>query len=117
MSKKPQQKSMDSGLSFDVGADAPVATEAPAKAPRPAQVEIEASALMPGIECPFTDGCTGRIKIHSDITTTKEVNDQIVKTRIHQYRCNKCGVLAKGVREVSKSEGRKLFNRFTGKTE
>lgn len=113
MKKAHQQKPESDGLAFDVGMDAaPVVTDR-----KPATVEIEAEALMPGIECPFTDGCTGRVKVLTDITRATEEGDQINHTRVQQFRCSKCNAIAKGVKVVSKHSGRKFFNRVTGRAE
>lgn len=119
--KTPQTapENENAGLMFDVGTeDAAVQTStAVAVKGAPAVEEIEAEALMPGIECPFTDGCKGKIKIHTDITRSVEEGDKIVQTRVQQYRCGKCNVIAKGHKVVGRSQGRKFFNRVTGRPE
>lgn len=111
------------GLTFDVGnseRSEKIVVESSAK---PASVEIEASALMPGIECPFTDGCAeagGKVRIHSDVTST--VTDELgrkVPLRQQQFRCNRCNVIAKGTKVINggQASGQRLFNRVTGKGE
>tara|TARA_R110000868_G_scaffold290194_1_gene550403 strand:- start:716 stop:1141 length:426 start_codon:yes stop_codon:yes gene_type:complete len=90
---------------------------------KPAFVQIEASALMPGIECPFTDGCAeagGKVRIHSDIQSM--VTNELGKTapiRQQQFRCNRCNVIAKGTKVISggQASAQRLFNRVTGRTE
>lgn len=90
---------------------------------KPASVEIEASALMPGIECPFTDGCAeagGKVRIHSDVTVfVKDELGRSVRERRHQFRCIRCNVIAKGfmVIEGAQASGQRLFNRISGKGE
>jgi hypothetical protein len=85
--------------------------------------DIDANALMPGIECPFTDGCAekgGRIRIHSDVTIPKTVEGVTKFVKVHQYRCDRCKTVAKGHKEISggfASGSAKHFNRVTGKTE
>lgn len=87
-----------------------------------AVAEIDATAINPGIECPFTDGCAekgGKVRIHSDTTIPVHVNGKIERKRVHQYRCNRCNVIAKGHKEVGSSiaSGGRFFNRLTGKSE
>jgi hypothetical protein len=90
---------------------------------KPASVEIEASALMPGIECPFTNGCAeagGKVRIHSDVSsmTTDELGRK-VPLRQQQFRCMRCNVIAKGTKIITggQASDQRLFNRVTGKTE
>ena len=116
--KKEQPAKADSGLMFDVGSDDRIVRTSTAVVEgKPASVDIEAEAIMPGIECPFTDGCNGKVKIHSDITKNEEQDGKVVQTRVQQYRCGKCNKLAKGFRVVGRHEGRKFFNRVSGKAE
>jgi hypothetical protein len=115
--QQPVSKSQnEGGLSFDVGTDDIQPTSAESK---PASVEIEADALTPGIRCPFTDGCTGTVRIipGTDIKRTTEENGKIVQTQMQQYHCQKCKMVAKGFKIVSKNGVRKFFNRVTGKAE
>jgi hypothetical protein len=119
--KKERPAPQDVGLSFDVttdGAEATATMNDLLGVATPAVEEIEAEALMPGIECPFTDGCTGKVKIHTDITRTVVRDGVPVQIRQQQLRCNKCTTIAKGVKTVGgEHRGRKFFNRVTGKAE
>lgn len=91
-----------------------------------ASAEIEASALMPGIACPFTDGCAekgGKVRIMSDVTVPRQIPDgKTAVQRSQQFHCRTCGCVAKGVKliggaAVGVGGGPKLFNRLTGKSE
>ena len=88
-----------------------------------ASVEIEASALMPGIACPFTDGCAekgGKVRTLSDVTVpTKLPDGRHSVQRSQQFHCRKCGCVAKGVKLIGAPAvgAPKLFNRLTGKSE
>lgn len=86
-------------------------------------VEIEASALMPGIACPFTLGCAqkgGKVRILSDTTTPTQLPDGRTSVqRVQQFHCRSCGQVAKGVKPVGGAAvgSPKLLNRLTGKSE
>jgi hypothetical protein len=90
---------------------------------RVASVEIEASALMPGIACPFTNGCAergGKVRILSDVTTPRKLEDgRTAVQRVQQLHCRTCGCVAKGVKQIGGIAvgGARLFNRLTGKSE
>lgn len=111
-----------SGLTFDsplAESSAPVAVQSTAH--KPASVEIEASAINPGIDCPFTDGCKGHVRIHRDMTSTVldvETN-RMVQRRQQQYICDRCKTIAKGTKQIGgTATGRpRMFNRETGKFE
>jgi hypothetical protein len=127
-------------LQFDLGGslsqkDGPVVTitvptpDEPAmreRFERVSSVEIEASALMPGIACPFTLGCAekgGKVRIMSDVTVPRQLPDgKTAVQRAQQFHCRTCGCVAKGVKfiggaAVGMGGGPKLFNRLTGKSE
>ena len=86
-------------------------------------VEIEASALMPGIACPFTLGCAekgGKVRILSDVTAPRKLDDgRTAVGRAQQFHCQKCGCVAKGVKPIGGVAvgGPRLFNRLTAKSE
>jgi hypothetical protein len=86
-------------------------------------VEIDASALMPGIACPFTSGCAergGKVRIMSDTTMPKQLEDgRTAVQRVQQFHCRTCGQVAKGVKPVGGVAvgGPRLFNRMTAKAE
>jgi hypothetical protein len=86
-------------------------------------VEIEASALMPGIACPFTSGCAergGKVRILSDVTKPTQLEGgRTAVQRVQQFHCRTCGQVAKGVKPVGGVAigGPKLFNRMTAKAE
>lgn len=86
-------------------------------------VEIEASALMPGIACPFTRGCAekgGKVRILSDVTAPRKLDDgRTAVGRAQQFHCQKCGCVAKGVKPIGGVAvgGPRLFNRLTAKSE
>lgn len=88
-----------------------------------ASVEIEASALMPGIACPFTNGCAekgGKVRTLSDVQVPKTLPDgKTLVQRSQQFHCRRCGCVAKGVKLVGAPAvgALKLFNRLTGKSE
>jgi hypothetical protein len=125
-------------LSFDLGSNLADRSDAPAvtiTTPTPnesemrerfehvASVEIEASALMPGIACPFTDGCAergGKVRIMSDVTGPQRLPDgRTAVQRVQQLHCKTCGSIAKGVKPIGGVAvgGPRLFNRLTGKAE
>jgi hypothetical protein len=85
--------------------------------------QIEASALMPGIGCPFTQGCAekgGKVRILSDVTVPKKLEDgRTLIQRVQQYHCNHCKCVAAGTKAIGGAAvgGPKLFNRLTGKPE
>lgn len=127
------------GLRFDLGSnlqnrpDAPMvevstptaqnASEMFKRFQETGSVEIEASALMPGIACPFTRGCAekgGKVRILSDTTSPKQMEDgRTAVQRVQQFHCRTCGCVAKGVKPVGGVAigGPRLFNRLTGKGE
>ena len=86
-------------------------------------VEIEASALMPGLACPFTLGCAekgGKVRIMSDVTAPRKLDDgRTAVQRVQQFHCQKCKCIAKGVKQIGGVAvgGPRLFNRLTGKSE
>lgn len=88
-----------------------------------ASVEIEASALMPGIACPFTRGCAekgGKVRILSDVTIPQNLEGgRTAVKRVQQFHCQKCGCIAKGVKQIGGVAvgSLRLFNRLTGKSE
>ena len=122
-------------LQFDLGnpdAGPTVAIQSPNAAEvfkdfqKTGSVEIEASALMPGIACPFTLGCAekgGKVRIMSDVTVPRQLPDgKTAVQRAQQFHCRTCGCVAKGVKfiggaAVGMGGGPKLFNRLTGKSE
>ena len=83
--------------------------------------QIEADALLPGQECPFKDGCRGKVHIFNTVNRT--VVDPVTnKARVEthqQLKCNKCNTPATGSRIASGGYARtgKFFNRITGRTE
>lgn len=83
------------------------------------EMDINADALTPGIECPFTDGCRGKVHVFNYVTRqTQGDNDQPRTERFQQLKCNKCNRIASGVKRIGGDAGNsKLFNRVTAKSE
>jgi hypothetical protein len=82
--------------------------------------EIEASALMPGIECPFTQDCNGKVRILTENTVPQTLDDgRTIVHRVQQFHCQKCKCVAKGVKPIGGPAvgGPRLFNRITGRSE
>jgi hypothetical protein len=119
-------------LSFDIGnpdagptvvIQSPNAANVFADLQKTGSVEIEASALMPGIACPFTLGCAekgGKVRILSDVTKPTQLeNGRTAVQRVQQFHCRTCSQVAKGVKPVGGVAvgGPRLFNRLTGKGE
>lgn len=119
-------------LQFDLGnpdanstvvIQSPNATEVFTQLQGTGSVEIEASALMPGIACPFTLGCAekgGKVRILSDVTAPQKLDDgRTAVQRMQQFHCQKCKCIAKGVKQIGGVAvgGPRLFNRVTGKSE
>jgi hypothetical protein len=119
-------------LSFDLGhpdvgptvvIQSPNAANVFADFQKTGSVEIEASALMPGIACPFTLGCAekgGKVRILSDVTKPTQLDDgRTAVQRVQQFHCRTCNQVAKGVKPVGGVAvgGPRLFNRLTGKGE
>lgn len=136
--RKPVQSSVPAGhasdaeLSFDrVIPDGPLVVEGNPPEPddsRAAQAfqsqaatrDIDATALVPGLDCPFTDGCRGKVRVFN--TLSRNVAPDGAKPEIvtlQQLQCSKCKVVAKGARPTGnhRAAAGKLFNRITGESE
>lgn len=128
----PAGELADGGLSFEgVLPDGPVVVEGSPTEPadsRAAQLfhaqaatrDIDATALVPGLDCPFTDGCRGKVRVFN--TLSRNVAPEGQKTEIvtlQQLQCNKCKVVAKGARPTGnhRAAAGKLFNRLTAENE
>jgi len=113
----------DAGPTVVIESPPPNAAEVFQKYQATGSVGIEASALMPGIGCPFTTGCAergGKVRILSDVTVPKKLEDgRTAVQRVQQFHCNRCKCIAKGVKPVGGVAvgGPRLFNRLTGKSE
>lgn len=113
----------DAGPTVVIDGPAPNAAEVFQQLQGTGSVEIEASALMPGIACPFTLGCAekgGKVRILSDVTAPRKLEDgRTAVGRAQQFHCQKCGCVAKGVKPIGGVAvgGPRLFNRMTGKSE
>lgn len=90
--------------------------------------KIEASALRPGLECPFTDKCRGRVRMLNSkrvlIPIKNEAGETIGNDLVEQYQCDKCKAIAAGYRSLRKTYFRdkpagssRMFNRQTGQSE
>lgn len=115
--------SPDAGPTVVIDGPAPNAAEVFQQLQGTGSVEIEATALMPGIACPFTLGCAekgGKVRILSDVTAPRKLDDgRTAVQRAQQFHCQKCGCVAKGVKQIGGVAvgGPRLFNRLTGKSE
>ena len=113
----------DAGPTVVIDRPAPNAAEVFQQLQGTGSVEIEASALMPGIACPFTLGCAekgGKVRILSDVTAPQKLEDgRTAVVRAQQFHCQKCKCIAKGVKQIGGVAvgGPRLFNRLTGKSE
>lgn len=110
-------------LSFDLGSALASDPNPPIVTITTPNTTIEASALMPGIGCPFTQGCAekgGKVRILSDVTVPQALPDgRRSVQRVQQYHCNQCKCVAAGTKAIGGAAvgGGKLFNRLTGKAE
>lgn len=113
----------DAGPTVVIDGPTPNAAEVFKQLQGTGSVEIEASALMPGIACPFTLGCAekgGKVRILSDVTIPQNLEGgRTAVKRVQQFHCQKCGCIAKGVKQIGGVAvgSLRLFNRLTGKSE
>lgn len=108
----------DDGQSDDGQGDRQARTETKSK---PKSDVIEASALTAGIECPFTDGCRGKVQVFNRGTTSvKDADGKPKSVRFQQFMCRKCNRVAEGFKVVGGQvqPGEPVyFNRVTGRME
>lgn len=95
-------------------------SNAVATAEKPHTEIVEAAALTAGIECPFTDGCRGKVVcFNRGRMKTTDADGKPATVRFQQFKCNKCNAIADGAKlsGVHVPGSQRFFNRESAQVE